>query len=503
MIDAVSTNGTSHIMLPQYEDDLILDVSGQETFSPSEPRSIATSAGQAVSEHLASNDFSLLKTDRGGALCFLSLYGDNVRYCKGLGGWQVWSEKRWEQDETQRVEYLVKEAMTQWYKAADASRNPCVNELADWTAKGLNQNRIRPLLKSAISEPGVSVPIDAFDQHAWLLNCENGTLDLRTGELRPHRREDFMTKLAPVSYDAEASCPRWIAFLKRIFADDQELIRYVQRVVGYSLTGSTREQCLFLLHGTGQNGKTKFVQILMDMLGDYATSSNFYAFTAGSSISEKRAAVCQLPGARLVSASESAPGCRLDEPMIKQLSGEDPIKGRLLYNEEFGFYPQLKLYLVTNHLPSIGAGDFAMWRRIKLIPFNVRIPDHERDNELINKLRQELPGILAWAVAGCLDWKANGLAEPETVKQAIAGYMREQDTIGRFMDESCVFNPRTTVGLNELRKAYEDWCESSGEIAANTREFAKYLSGKAGLSKTRFTSGPHKGRTGWTGIGLA
>lgn len=444
-------------------------------------------------------DGKVVFSDRGAAEIVLKDYGQDIHYCDQRGGvWLLWDGVRWVPDNKKTVEYLVKTSIRQYGETAYH-----VDGLyaSDWAQNQENDSRIKATLRSLMSEPGVTLLADELDRDQWLLNCKNGTLDLRTGQLRRHRREDLMTKLVPVEYHDDAECPTWQKFLTRVLGSD-EVVEYVQRVVGYSLTGNTSEQVFFLLHGTGQNGKSVFINTLLDLLGDYAQQANFYALTASGSGSEQRSTLVRMPGARLVAATESDRNTRLAEPVLKQLTGGDRVVARALYHEEFEFVPQFKLVMVTNHLPEINAGDYAMWRRVRLIPFPVTIPETERDNKLPEQLKKELPGILAWAVRGCLAWQAGDLRQPPAIRDAEERYRRQTDTIGRFVDQCCVLEPSAETGSTELHEMYERWSEEEGERVQGKNAFSHRLEAVPGVKKSRFTRGKNKGRMSWAGIKL-
>jgi putative DNA primase/helicase len=277
----------------------------------------------------------------------------------------------------------------------------------------------------AVSQ-GYPVIPEHLDQDPWLFNVENGTIDLKTGELRPHERGALITKLAPVQYDREAECPTWWKFLMRIFNGNLALIEFLQKAVGYALTGSTREQCLFFLHGLGANGKSTLLEIIHTLLGDYAhrTSSETFLIKKSGGIPNDVAA---LRGARLVGAVEVESGRRLAEVLIKEMTGGDRISARFLHAEWFDFKPEFKIFLAANHKPVIRGTDHAIWRRIHLIPFNVQIPKPEQDRDLPEKLKAELPGILNWALEGCQMWQLYGLEPPAEVQAATQDYREEMD----------------------------------------------------------------------------
>jgi putative DNA primase/helicase len=289
-----------------------------------------------------------------------------------------------------------------------------------WALKSDSHERRAAMLKDAGAL--LPMPSDTLDSDPYLFNVENGTLDLRTGLQRPHNPADRITKLAPVVYDPTATAATWDQFLARIFTGDRELIRFIQRAVGYSLTGLTTEQVMFLLWGTGQNGKSTFITTLQALFGDYARQTAFDTFLAASKSTPgaARPDIVRLRGARLISALEAPAGARLAETVVKSLTGGDIISARDLYSSGSEFRMEGKLWLAANNKPEIRGTDLAIWRRIRLVPFTVTIPEEEKDPQLADKLRAELPGILNWAVEGLAVWQREGLGVPVAVERATA-----------------------------------------------------------------------------------
>ncbi len=316
---------------------------------------------------------------------------------------------------------------------------------------------------------------EEFDRDDLLLNVENGTLDLQSLTLREHRREDRITKLAPVRLEPAATCTHWLAFLERIYGGDRELIEFVQRAAGYSLTGETGEQVLFLLHGSGANGKSTLLETLLAMLGDYARPTEFRTLLSRENSEAVRNDLAALCGLRMVTAVEVGRGKRLDEATVKQLTGGDTITARKLYQEFFDFRPRHKLWLAANVKPEIRGTDEAIWRRVLLIPHEVTIPPDERDRGLPSKLRDELPGILNWAIEGLRAWRANGLAPPERVRAATAEYREEMDILGDFIAAKCVLDAKAYAPTGALYTDYESWCRDNGEDAVKKRTFSILL----------------------------
>ena len=345
------------------------------------------------------------------------------------------------------------------------------------------------------TESSIPVSQPMLDADPWLFNCRNGTIDLRTGELLAHDRSNLCTKEVPIAYDPDAKCPMWIAFLGRVMADNRALVKFLQRAVGYALTGMTTEQVLFFLYGTGANGKSTFIETCRNLVGDYAQQADFDTFVPKEN-GHPRNDLARLAGARFVAAVEAAQGRQLAENVIKQATGCDTITARFLYREYFEFSPQFKLFLVANHKPVIVGTDEAIWRRIRLIPFTVTIPPDERDKQLLEKLQRELPGILAWAVQGCLDWQRHGLGEPEAVSNATAAYRREMDVMADFIDESCVLGEDETEDAGLLYERFKEWSDANGEGAATQKKFG------AQLRERGFKAGKKRGNRCWFGLRL-
>lgn len=325
-----------------------------------------------------------------------------------------------------------------------------------------------------------------LDKHKMLLNCKNGTLNLKTGELLSHDRGNFMTKQIPVNYNPDAPEPKlWLKFLDDIFRGDPYMIRYIQKCCGYSLSGSTEEQCLFFLHGSGGNGKSVFLEIIRYILGDYATNIQPQTIMMQNrSGSSPNGDIARLKGARLVTSVEPNEGAWLDEGLVKQLTGDDVVTARKMFSDEFEFKPEFKLWMATNHKPRIKGTDNGIWRRIHLIPFTVQIPPEKMDKHLKYKLVQEAESILKWIIDGCLLWQNEGLTMPKAVKDATQEYRNEMDTLGAFIAACCI-EGQGEVKASALYSVYAKWADENNEYKLSNTKFGNEMVKRFQKVKTR------------------
>jgi putative DNA primase/helicase len=444
---------------------------------------------------------SLPLTDTGNAERLVMRYGSDIRYCHPHKTWYVWTGRRWQEDRTGQVMDFMKSVARELYRAAWEIPDPArKKEVALWAIRSESTDKKKAALASAQSEPGIPILPEQFDSDPFLLNCLNGTIDLRTGELRPHRREDYCTRLAPVRYDPAARSKLWERFLQEVCGGDRNLIEFLQRAVGYSLTGSTREEKLFFVHGPAAAGKSTFLEAVKSALGDYAWTADFDTFVHRREAGAIRNDVAELAGRRFVVSIEVDEGRRLAEGLVKILTGGDTVRARFLYQEAFEFKPQFKLWLAANHAPRVRHDDSAMWRRILRIPFEQVIPPERRDPSVKARLRdaeESGPAILAWAVEGALRWQEEGLGVPDIVTQATEQYRLDMDPLRDFITDCCVLDPQAWTTAARLRQAYERYCEQIGETRLlNPNDFAAALSSRGCVIERR-----HAGR-GWRGIRL-
>ena len=419
-------------------------------------------------------------TDLGNAERFIAQFGDDLLWVEAWRGWLTWDGRRWIRDDERRVSRLAHETVRSMYGDAGKTAEPDLRKaLADHARRSESSQRIEAMISQARAMRAVSP--QRFDQDDWLLNVMNGTLDLHTGTLREHRCEDYLTKLAPVVYDPEAKCRRWKQFLQEVFQPHPDLVPFIQKMCGYSLTGDTREECFALLYGTGRNGKGTFLKTIQAVLGDYAGTADFSAFVSARD-NGPRDDVANMQGRRFIAAQESREGAAMAESLIKMLTGGDRVRARRLYENSFEFSPTFKLWLATNHRPAIRGTDPAIWSRIKLVPFEVSFEGKE-DKTLKQELLTELPGILAWCVRGCLRWLKEGLKFPESVLRATAEYRSESDQVGRFLSECCSVDPKAKTKSSYLYLAYQSWCPANGEEEVTGTAFGRRLT-ERGMRKS-------------------
>lgn len=413
-------------------------------------------------------------TDVGNAERLASILRGRAHWCHPWKSWIVWDGTRWKRDETGGAP-IMQEAFALVKGMATSAKDP---HALTWAKKTQERKHLNAMVELAKTRPGVYTTPDDLDRNDWLLNVANGTLELRTGELRAHRREDLITRITNVPYDPDADITRWAAFLDRVTDGSRDLQLFLYRAAGYSLTGSTREQALMFLYGTGRNGKSTFMDLLMHVMGEYAIHTPTETLMVKGNNSNVPNDVARLKGARLVAATETEAGKRLAESLVKQLTGGDQITARFLHAEYFTFVPTFKLWLSGNHLPAIYGVDEGIWRRIRLVPFEVSIPEHEVDPDLKDRLKEESTGILAWCVSGALDWQREGLLTPSAVLDATSGYRREMDTISEFIEDHVEEAPGEFLTSRDLFEAYRSWCEGLGEKPRTQKALSSALKKK-------------------------
>jgi putative DNA primase/helicase len=426
-------------------------------------------------------------TDLGNAERFARQHGDRVRYVPAWDKWLIWDGLRWRPDTTNEVCRLAQQTArsisdSKWRKASES------------------QARLSAMTKVASTLQGIAIEHNILDSNPWLLNCTNGTIDLRTGELRPHDPADLLTKSTGILYpDGDFPTPNWDEFMRTTFRGERTLIEFVQRLIGYSAVGVTKEHILPIFWGSGSNGKSTLLNAILHTLGDYGVQAprNFLMVRHGETHPTE---LTDLFGARFVSIAETQNGQQFDEGLVKMLTGGERIRARRMRQDFWEFDPTHTPFLATNHRPVVRGGDHGIWRRLVLIPFTATFVDaHERaklpdaplkDPGLTEKLKAEAPGILRWIVEGCLEWQRKGLNPPKSVLAATEEYREESDTFKRWFDDECVTNEKLRCKAGEAYQSYSDWCETFGEKPMSSVDFARTLFDH-GFGKIRRNDGLH------------
>jgi putative DNA primase/helicase len=424
-------------------------------------------------------------TDEALALQFSTDHAAELRHVSVWGKWMEWDGTRWKPDATlntfNRARIICRRASSQ-----------CEN--AKVAAKVASASTVAAVERLAKADRRHAATVDQWDANPWLLNTPGGTVDLKTGKMRPHNPADHMTKMTAVAPGGE--CPMWRKFLAKVTNGDTAVQDYLKRMAGYALTGSIREHALFFFFGTGANGKGVTINTMTGIMADYACVAGIETFTASTS-DRHPTDLAMLRGARLVTAQETEEGRRWAESRIKAMTGGDPITARFMRQDFFTFEPTFKLLIAGNHRPGLRNVDEAIRRRFNLVPFAVKIPPSERDLDLPEKLKAEWPGILKWAIEGCLEWQKIGLAAPAAVIEATAEYLNAEDATAGWLEECCIVGGTSHSGSSVLFASWKAWAEAAGEYAGSQKGFSQKLV-SAGFERKKLPNCS----AGFVGIGL-
>jgi len=437
--------------------------------------------------------------DMGNAERFIDLFGENIRYCYTEKKWYYYDTQKWRVDNHGATERMADKAVLAMaaelkvYAKTDAEEGTDMQKAFE---KHMKLSRSNKSKKAMLTEAQHHVPIlpGQMDKYRMALNTPSGVINLKTGDLKEHKPEYYFTKMTTVDLSSSADCPRWLRFLDEIFGGDKDLILYIQKALGYSLTGSTAEQCAFFLYGTGKNGKSTFLDVVREVFGDYAANIQPETIMVRSNTSSAvNSDIARLKGARLVTSVEPNEGVRINEGLLKQLTGDDTVTARKLYSEEFEFKPEFKLWMATNHKPIIRGTDTGIWRRIHMIPFTVAVPDEKVDKNLSHKLKAELTAIFKWIVDGCALWQQEGLKMPRAVLDSVKEYRREMDVISAFINDCCIESG--SVAAKVLYAAYCEWADDNNEYCMSNTKFGIEIA-------KRFTKVKHPKGFFYNGISL-
>lgn len=422
-------------------------------------------------------------TDTGNAHRLYDKFGNIIRYSYNRKKWFFWDGKAWREDASGEVkkladvicEDLKREAFMEQDEEAQAS-------LLKWATRTASSKSKEAMIKECQHLEGIPASPDDFDRYPDYLNCQNGIVNLRNGELIPHDGNFMQSKICYAEYDPDGNVPQlWLKFLNDVTGGDKDLQLYIQKCVGYSLSGSNREQCAYFLYGMGNNGKSTFLDTISDLMGNYAANTQpesimLKRFGGDSANSD----IARLKSTRFVTCEEPTEGVRLNEGLLKQLTGGSKITCRFLYGDEFEYTPEFKIWVATNHKPVIRGTDVGIWRRIKLIPFEVNIPPDKVDKNLKYKLRKEAPQIMSWAVQGCILWQKEGLGEPQKVIDAVKEYKGEMDLLATFV-EQCIeidYETKLKISAQEMFTLYMRWAKANNEFEMSSAKFFREIAKK-------------------------
>lgn len=389
---------------------------------------------------------------------FVATFKDRIRYSYELGKWIIWRHHNWNIDEKAFVVQLMISCLNMIRKKATIAGD---KDKIKMVSKFRNFNRIKSTLNMSATYPQIVVDLEDFDREPWLLNTNNGIINLKTRKLEKHNPSLYISKHIDTKYDPQSKCPGWLKFLDQIMGNDQKMVNFLKRAIGYSLTGSNVEQKLFYLYGTGANGKSTFLNIIRKLLGTFANNTPFDTFLTGRNTGSPRDDLARLRGIRFLTTVEVEPGKTISEATIKSATGGDPITCRPLYGNYFSYIPQFKIWMSANTMINVRGTDNGIWRRIILIPFNKSFSANNQDQELQAKLEAELPGILNWAIEGCIEWQSIGLNAPQQVLNATQNYRSSQDPLSDFVRERCLFKSGYYTSKKDLYEQYTQYCDKT------------------------------------------
>lgn len=432
------------------------------------------------------NDDNYDTNDTGNARRLVDKFGTSLRFNFENKQWMLWNGKQWMPDVKNQIKTMAEMVVQDMKQAALLQDDRELQKaMMKNTERALSTNGKEAMIKEAQHIDLIPCVNSDFDQNNMLLNTESGIVNLRTGEITQHDRTLMQSKM--VHYEIDETTPQlWLKFLGEIFNNDEELIKFIQKAVGYTLTGSIQEQCMFILYGDGANGKSVFLEVLSTLMGDYSVNAQVETILSKKGVGTNASSdLARLKGARMATTSEPNEGSKFNEGLIKQLTGGDTITARFLYGKEFEFKPEFKLWLATNYKPVIRGTDMGIWRRIRLIPFEMKLPKEKQDKMLAHKLMKEIPQILNWAITGALLWQREGLESPESIEEATKDYKNEMDIINTFVDECCQLIKNHETPAKEVYDEYANWSKQGNEYLMSLTRFGKELGKRFDKKKTR------------------
>jgi putative DNA primase/helicase len=456
--------------------------------------------------YLRRNEIAVLNnrpfTDMGNAERLIDQYHNYIRYCHPFKSWYVWTpaEGRWKQDSNDYCYRIAKDVIRRIpLEAQRAATGEHMKKGYSWAFTCECRSHLTGMIELAQSDSRIIVSPTEFDSDKYLFNLLNGTYNLKTHEVLDHDKKNFITKCVPYEYDSRARCPRFLKFINRIFKsrpDKDQIIDYLQKAMGYSLSGEISQQSVFLLYGSGANGKSTLIETQRMVMGEYGTTIDSSSLTTKKS-DGVRNDIARLPGIRFVSASENAKGTVLDEELVKKLSGGDQVTARFLFQEEFQFYPQLKLWWAFNHPPGLNDFTHSLMRRLKLIPFEEVITGSEVIDQsiILEWHKEELPGILNWELEGLKNFQKEGLKDIPAVLNAVKEFKEEQDRLHEFIQDMCYVPGPDDAAMKDavisstiLGRMFNSWAENNNEKPMSQRKFSMEMK-ERGFKRTHTNKG--------------
>lgn len=448
--------------------------------------------------HVESDHDEIRFSDLGNARRLTALLGDTLRYFSPEQQWfQLTPEGRWQRVDDLIVARGARTMIEQMHmEVARLSDGPYKQAMKKHAMRSESAKAINDAITLFRSEPDILVEVSALDRGEWLFPVENGIVNLQDGNFQPTDPNLMITQTAGVRFDPDATCPTWEAFIDQTMGGDKELVAYIKRAVGYSLTTTTREHAMFFVYGTGANGKSTFLNIMRALFGELGAQASgdlllerFGKGNTGAPSSD----LARLRGKRLVAMSEVEDGQHFSDKTVKSYTGGDAITARYLYKDTFEFVPRFKIWLASNYKPTVKGTDTGVWRRMKLIPFTVTVPPEQRDKRLEEKLRAELPGILNWAVEGCIEWQRVGLNDPKVISDAVKEYRDDMDVVGTWLRDHCVFEPDAKMHFGNAYKFFKEWSEENYNFAYAKKRFGQHLGATPGLTAISTPARYYKG----------
>lgn len=439
-------------------------------------------------KELADQGLEYACTDIGNKDRFVRDHKGKVLHIKEMDAWAIWDGSRWQVDNNAAHRLGWQTVRSIYDEAKNCANGQGQRMLSKWALQSQAEAKIRSML--SLSKHALSVSMAEFDTDPYVLNCENGLVDLKSGQLQERTSQDLVMKIANAKFSPDAKCDRWKQFISEIFCGDEELMAWMQKYLGYTISGSVKEEYFLILYGRGRNGKGKLCETLLSVLGDYAKTTDFDMFLSADNGVRKMEAMGSLQGVRFATASETDSTKKWSEALIKRVTGGDTLQGAKLYGQRYEFAPSHKLFFQVNHLPGFKDASVGFKSRLCVVPFDAEFAGEKQDKDLKDQLLAERDGILAWLVEGARLYFSEGLGDrPQAIQRATNQYIEDNDLLSQFLAEVCIHNPERTVSSGKLYEAYQAWCQKNGHQAPVGQKFFKDGMAERGVAWKKTKSG--------------